>query len=310
MSSSTGLSTISGASALTIGTGSNTTAYVTAVGPFTISAPITAGNLSVGGGGTLTVGAVNLGASPLVAVNQGTLALTGAVTASSGGVTYQVSSGATLTGALSLTGGGTLTGNGTQTGTLTVGSGGVVAPSALPGPGTMTVGNTVFSSGGGLKVGLSSSYNDPLTPGLSLYTSGLLTSTSTGTLNLSGLTAGSFTITPVSYTLSGTLGALYDYTQGTTASWVIARFPGGITGFNAADFTINTNSFTFPTGVTGVFSISQSASSDLMLTLSPGGIIPEPATMLALASGVLGLGGLIRRRIRRTAPAAEPAIAV
>ena len=79
--------------------------------------------------------------------------------------------------------------------------------------------------------------------------------------------------------------------------------PGNIqlngTTLNANDVIDPSNyvlqSSTF-TGFSGVSLAVDGIGTNLVLTLSP---VPEPATVLGVAAGALGLGGLVRRRLRR-----------
>ena len=60
--------------------------------------------------------------------------------------------------------------------------------------------------------------------------------------------------------------------------------------------TIDPSNYTLWPGMTTANNVSLiSSGGNLTLTFSP---VPEPATVLGLAAGALGLGGFIRRRFR------------
>ena len=85
---------------------------------------------------------------------------------------------------------------------------------------------------------------------------------------------------------------------GQTYSYRVGRFQGpDLAGLGA--FNINNQSqftaigFSDPTN----FSLTGDGLGNIYLNVSP---VPEPTTILGLAAGVLGLGGVVRRRLRGT----------
>jgi hypothetical protein len=63
---------------------------------------------------------------------------------------------------------------------------------------------------------------------------------------------------------------------------------------NPAQFT-TTN---FANAAAFTFSVTGNAGGDVFLTVAP---VPEPATVLGVAAAALGLGGFVRRRLRKPA---------
>jgi fibronectin-binding autotransporter adhesin len=331
---------ISGSGQTAFGAGGSRTAFITATaGTSTISGPILAANLSKNGAGGLTLGGTTTltgTAGNTVAVNAGTLTLgagssvaTANALSATNTLTYQVSRGAaldvsanglTVGNFTTLTGGaGTaatgVTNQGRVVGNVTVNSGGTVAPSALGGPradllspGTLNVSGTLALNGGSNYVW---AVNSAVTNGdntvaptsgtlnnfRSPYTASLL---SVGTLDLSGASsANRINLRLTSLGLSNDAGAVYDLFDGTNRSWVLVDATT-ITGFSADKFTFDVSAFQ---GVPAdQLSISQVGNS-LVLTFSP---VPEPASMLAVAAAVTGVG-VAWRRFRRRTPAATPA---
>lgn len=103
-----------------------------------------------------------------------------------------------------------------------------------------------------------------------------------GTLSVSGLI-----IDPISLGVSG-----FDNTM--SYSWTIATATGGITGVPGA---VSIGAGTEFAGMTFSESI---VGSSLYLNFTP---VPEPATVLGIAAAGFGVGGLIRRRFRKTCAA-------
>jgi hypothetical protein len=286
---------LTGAGGLKFGANGAGTAYVTAAADFTLATPVTAASFSKSGPGILAVkSAVGLGNNGLVAVNTGTLAVQsgGSFAASGGTLAYQVSAGATLDASavsgLTLSTNQQLGGNGTVVGQVTVGNGGVIQPSGLPGPGTLNVGNMIWQPGGTYRWSASSVLTDA--NGGSPYAVSKILST-TGSLDLTGLSsANRFTIQVTTLNPDGTAGPLYDLDPTGSYSWTIASFAGGISGFSASAFNLAPG-----------YSISAQGN-NLVLTLSP---VPEPATTLAIGAAGLAVAGWVNRRRRaKSVPAA------
>jgi hypothetical protein len=98
--------------------------------------------------------------------------------------------------------------------------------------------------------------------------------------------------------------SITNFNSSVPGSWVIADFSAGnatdgVIGFDPSKFLIDTSAFA-PSLDGGTFSLSTDANSNqIILTFQP---VPEPAWLLAMASGTLLAGGLIRRKFR-SAPA-------
>lgn len=211
----------------------------------------------------------------LTKVGTGTVILTGANTYSgattiSGGTLLANTPGptnsATGTGSMSVNSTGTLGGNGRVAGTVTVAQGGTITPGT-------GVGATILATGAATIQGhfLVNVFGTGVTDIGRLNSSGILNLTSStdslelalnGTSVASLRAAGAKTYTIAGYTSeTGT----FDTTDFTTA------------GFQASEWSVNY-------GATAI-----------TLSFTP---VPEPSTVLAIAVGALGFGGLVRRRLR------------
>ena len=194
--------------------------------------------------------------------------------------------------AVTVTNGGTIGGSG-SVGALTIADGGTLAPGNSPG--TLFAESSTWSNGGSYDWEILSLLDDPGTSW------DLLSITNSGTLNLSGLTAGGYTINLITLSDPTTQGALAGFTPTATyTNWLIAS-ASGIDGFEAGDFSFDSAMFV---GATGTFGIEQRAilgGQGLFLTYTGGGApIPEPGTwaaaaLLAVTSGLIGWR---RRRIQ------------
>ena len=105
-----------------------------------------------------------------------------------------------------------------------------------------------------------------------------------------------FTAAPGTNTPYATSAANFDPTQ--AYHWTLLTATGGITNFNANDFQINLStengtSFLNSTGV-GQFYVT-STGNTLELNFSP---VPEPSTVMLMASGLCAVGAAFRRRRR------------
>lgn len=207
-------------------------------------------------------------------VLQGTLRANNALGSATGTGNVIVRNGGTLSGngfvVPNNSGGNQVTIQGTvapgnSVGTLTIGS--LVTPATVTAPGIYafelsTAGATAAPNTGG-------------SSGLGVHD----LVTIFGTLDVSALV-----INPASLGLSG-----FDNTL--SYSWTVATATGGITGL-PGPVSLGTGTefagMAFFTGVIG---------NNLYLNFSP---VPEPATVLAFAAAGLGVGGLIRRRFRKS----------
>jgi hypothetical protein len=290
---------VTGSGTLTFGPSGAATAYVTAEGNLTLAAPASAGGLVKSGAGTLTVqrpvavsgGTVTVAAGTLAVANNGTTT-TGGFT-SAGGVTYRVTPGATLdvsgvSAGFSVGTNTKLQGGGTIAGAVTVAPGGTLEPTALPGPGVLSVADMTWQSGGTYRWQVASALgsNDGVTQSRV---------DGTGTLDLTGLSTGNrFTVQLVPLAPNNTSGAVYDFDNTKSYNWVIATF-GGIAAFSADKFMVDSAAFAAVNPLNGgVFGVSQTGNS-LSLTFSP---VPEPGSVLPFAGLVLITGRVVRCRLR------------
>ena len=259
----------------------------------------TGGNVSIAGAQTLTVAETggqtfagvisNTGA--LAKTGAGTLTLTaantytGATTVSAGKL---VVDGSIASSAVTVTNTGTIGGSG-SVGALTINGGGTLAPGNSPG--TLYAASSTWGNGGKYDWEIFSLTNNP-------GTSWDLLSVTPGSLDLTGLSAGGYTINLITLSGPSTQGALADFNSATNYSnWLIASAPT-ISGFNANLFNLDSSLFV---GATGAFAIEQRAitgGQGLFLTYTGGGQpIPEPSTWAAAAL-LAGCAALLRRRRR------------
>lgn len=247
----------------------------------TVAAPMINGSgvdsgLTKSGVGTLLLTGNNT-FTGTTAVNAGTLIVGDGVNGSLGATAVTVNSDATLAG------------TGSIGGTVTVNSGGTLAPGNSPG--LQSVGGLALTDGG--------NYNWQLVNATGVAGSGYDSYAVTGSLDLSGLTgATKFKINL--WTLAGTgpdvngNAANFDNTQ--NYAWTLAATPNTITGFDASEFQINTSALNGTSGFSnalggGSFAVALGdGGTDLVLTFTA---VPEPATLSLLG---FGAAALLRRR--------------
>jgi autotransporter-associated beta strand protein len=262
-------------------------------GTVTGSAPVTANGSIVATGlttGTLAATIEDGGNGPVTLSKSGTATLnivahqlyTGVSNLSGGVVAFSGNGSFAPAGVVTVGATATLAGNGSA-GATTVASGGSLNPGAVGGgaAGRLTLASATLQPGSTLGLNLNASGGG--TAGTSFSQLNV-----TGTLNLTGLTAGSVAVNlaPVSANLLDGVGVNY--------TWAAVVSTGGFVGsFAASDFSISSASFA-PSGTLGNFSLVQDGNN---LDLTYVSAIPEPATVALLAGlGVLGLAAIRRRR--------------
>ena len=277
--------------------GTSATLTKSGTGTVTLSATNTYTGATIVSSGTLIVsGTINN--STGVTVNGGTFnytnnttgLATNGVTVNSGG-TFKYNSTQPYSGLLTLNNGGTLGGSGNMSSTAVyLVSGSTLSPGNSPG--ILTTGAQTWVNGG--------NYNWQLFDTALAAGTGYDTTTITGSLDLSGLTAGGFNVNL--WTLSSitpdTNGNALNFTNTNDYSWTIATATGGINGFNPANFTISTlanngaGGFSNTLSAGGAFSMSVSGN-DLLLNYTA---VPEPATWGLLAFSLTTVLVFRRRR--------------
>ncbi|MEJ1973351.1 MAG: autotransporter-associated beta strand repeat-containing protein [Lacunisphaera sp.] len=255
-----------------------------------VYAPINgAGGLVKAGNGTLSLNAANSYAGD-TNVNGGVLAVANQNALGTGnlhldGGTVRLTNGITsVPNSISFdaTHGGTLAGNWTFTSAQTFGAGVTLSPGNSPGHMNFT---DLTLTGGSADFEFRAATGAPGTDWdfFSL----------TGTLNLTGLSAGGYTLKVISLDLNNTQGGQISSLSGAT-SWIIAS-ANAISGFNAANFTIDSSQFYGG----GVFALTQ-INQDLVLNFTP---VPGAFHLRAAGRGPLP------QRPRRLAQAPECLIA-
>jgi len=118
--------------------------------------------------------------------------------------------------------------------------------------------------------------------------------TGAGNSLLSLIGAGTLDLTGATFQLFGGSGLAANWDQTRYYSWKVMQLPSGVavTGLDAA--TVDASQFGQPTG-SGVFFLTADAAG-VYIAFSP---VPEPATVLGIASGALAFGAGIRCRPRR-----------
>jgi hypothetical protein len=199
----------------------------------------------------------------------------------------------TGTGPVIVNTGATIGGSGTVGGVLTVNTGGTIAPGNSSG--TLSVGSNTTVAG---------------TYAFELTTAGTSAAASTGGSS-PALPHIQHDVISVTGTLTFT-GSILNINSGAGStglvntnpySWLIATASGGITGTPTLG-TVSGVDFVAAQTSGGTFTVD-TVGNNLFLNFTP---VPEPATVLGLAAGAMGLAGLIRRRMRKAASGATLAV--
>ena len=238
-----------------------------------------------------TLSGVISGTGALTKVNTSTLTLTGAntysgnTTVNAGTLSLATGSSHSGTGAYTVEGGTLKIADGLNLGThaMTIGLGGVISPGNSPG--TAITGNQTWNDGGSYLWEINASNDAGGTIGTDPGWDWL---DITGTLDLSLLSTGGFTIDIDSLTsgnIAGDAVGFDTWTKGNPGdvdySFTIATASSGITGFDADNFTLDASGFSnAPSWEWGIVL----SGSDLVLEAYA---VPEPSS-----TALLGLGGL------------------
>jgi len=198
----------------------------------------------------------------------------------------------TGTATVSVENGGTLGGNGRVAGPITVTSGGTIHGDSGTGTGTLTAGNVTIASNGQLAANIAATGTSS---NLALGTNTLNLVTGSK-VNLTGL-AGFTNATPSSYNLANFTSGSTLQLNGTNVAdgFVFGNYTEGTGPLGAVTIDVANLGVTLNTGDQFVLSRSGDA---LVLNFTP---VPEPATVLALSAGIVGVVGLVRRRRNRNA---------
>ena len=252
------------------------------------------GGLTKNGNGTMILTAANNTYSGGTTISAGTLRVTGQTGTNSG----------TGTGIVTVNTGGTLDGTGRVGGGVAVNNSGTLAP-GVAAAGTLTVGgNAVLNTGGKLAVGAAAAgTNSSVTVEGSTTTFDFKNGSILDLALLSGFTntaGASYTI--IAMPTGGGANVLLNGNI-TTDGQELGKFIQGTGPVGPGTVVINPSGFTLTTGDT--FTLSRTGDA-VVLTFTP---VPEPVTVLGLAAGALGLGGLVRRQLRKGNPAETATVA-
>jgi hypothetical protein len=112
----------------------------------------------------------------------------------------------------------------------------------------------------------------------------------TGSLTLTGASAGAYLINVQSLTAGNTPGNVPNFNITQPESWTILTTTGGISGFNPSTWTVDGSGFSNSGGTWAV----QQSGNNLNLNFSP---VPEPSGALLIL--VVGLVGILRKKRMR-----------
>jgi fibronectin-binding autotransporter adhesin len=246
-----------------------------------------AGSLTKVGAGTLTLTGINT-FSGGTAVNAGRLLVNGQVDPNSG----------TGTGAVTVNTGGTFGGTGRAAGAVTIAGGGTIHGGDANQVGTLTInGGLTLADNATVNAIVGIRVNDSAPVAAAAGSGGSTDGTAPNPTsnNFIHVTGGGLTANPATlhFNIDGT-GTPVEYFQ--TYSYQI----GTVVGANLTGLVINNQAQFTGTGFTHAFmdfSVTGNGE-NLYVNITP---VPEPATVLGLAAGALGVGGLIRRRVVRRA---------
>jgi autotransporter-associated beta strand protein len=265
------------------------------VNTYTGTTTLTAGVLQVGAGGTLGTGAVVNNAS-LVFNRSNALTVTnvisgtGSVTQNGPGALY-LNAVNTYTGATTVAA-STLGGSGSIAGPVTVANGATIRGGNAAGVGTLTIGNGVtLASGANFAIQITNASTPSGTAGGSSGGTPTLPANN----NFILVSAGGITADPttLNYRVDGG-GLLFQYQN--AYSFRVAQSVGqdlsGVIITDPARFTFTNFLLELPRDV----SLTGDVNGVLYLNFTP---VPEPGTMVAFGAAVLGVGGFIRRRLKR-----------
>jgi hypothetical protein len=195
--------------------------------------------------------------------------------------------------------GGTLGGTGRAEGAVTVNGGGTIRGGDATGVGTLTLGNGLTMLSGanlGLRITESGAPASQTTGGSS--NGAIPNPTNNNFIDMQAST--SFSLDPQTQFIVDATGTDFDPLN--SYSYRIGRVNQNLNLLSITDQAQFTT-----IGFTDSFDFSITGDGAGVLYLNIFQPVPEPTTVLALAAGVLGAGGFIRRRLRRVQPAAQGA---
>jgi autotransporter-associated beta strand protein len=252
------------------------------------------------GTGALTTGGINTsttfsgvvsGAGSFTKTGSGTQTLTGVNTYTGAttlnGGTLAVGTGGSLAAgsAVAVNTTAALTGTGIVNGPVTVNSGGTIRGGAGAGVGTLTLGGgLILGNGANLGVRITNASTPSITPGGS--TLGTIPNPTSN--NFLNITAGglSTNFATIQIVVDGTGTA---FNPAASYSYQIAL----VAGQDQSTINVTDPARFTPIGFTDSFHFSLTGDSGgaVFLNMAP---VPEPAAILGLTAGVLGVGGLVR----------------